>query len=429
MTNERGADRRTARAGLSPLEQERRSGRDRRVHGFISRLQLFSSIPWQAIEALLAECPSRDVEAGAVLLRPGEVNQAIHLLISGRLRIHFDGNFESAHAFNPADYIPIEAGGCFGELSIIDGQPVSAYVVADRASRILQIDQSLFWEQLIPQPGVARNLLATLSERMRLNRDIILERMKDRLALEHLQKELSIARTIQQSMLPDGARLLPGRPEVDVHALMQSAKDVGGDFYDAFLMSPERLFVAIGDVSGKGVPAALFMARAVTQLRMEAAREQSPAAILTAANRALCEGNDAGMFVTLFCGVLDIATGEFSYANAGHNPPLLLQGPGKADFLKVSKGIVAGVMDSARYPQDSLRLQPGQAVLLYTDGVTEAMDAAEAFYGEERLLEVAARAGAQGSRPLLEAVNRGVADFARGAAQADDITLLCLRIA
>jgi sigma-B regulation protein RsbU (phosphoserine phosphatase) len=420
----RGTDRRRAFPD-GPLADlgiafDRRKSRDRRRLGFISHLQLFATIPYEAVEAALTDCEVRDVDSGAVLLEPGQENNSIHLLVAGRLRIHFDRK-------DSGDFIPIEEGGCFGELSIIDGRPVSAFVVADEPSRVLMIHEKTFWDRLIPQPGVARNLLNVLSERMRLNRDMILERMKDSLALEHLQKELSIATTIQLSMLPPGSRLLPDRQDADAWAIMEPAKNVGGDFYDAFLVSPERLFVAIGDVSGKGVPAALFMARTITQMRMEAVRRRSPSAILEAVNRALCDGNDAGMFVTLFCGMLDLLTGQFSFANAGHNPPLLLTTDGTRDFLKVKKGLVAGIMEDSLYPPDSLQFAPGDSLLLYTDGVTEAMNAADAFYSEERFLATVRSSDWNDPRSLVETVRADLGAFVQNAAQADDITMLALR--
>jgi sigma-B regulation protein RsbU (phosphoserine phosphatase) len=304
---------------------------------------------------------------------------------------------------------------------------VSAFVVADRQSRVLLIPESVFWERLIRHPGVARNLLNVLSERMRQNGEIIVERMKDKLALELLQKELSIAHDIQISMLPAGSRLFPNCQEVQAYAIMEPAKDVGGDFYDAFFAAPDRVFVAVGDVSGKGVPAALFMARAITQVRMEAVRRRSLLAVLEAVNRALCEGNEAGMFVTLFCGILETDTGKFTFANAGHNPPILLGTDGKHQFLKVRKGLVAGIMDSVRYATDSIKLSQGQFVLLYTDGVVEAMNPQGEFYSEQRLL--AAVGGREWDSPnvLVGAVRAGVAEFAQNAPQADDITMLALR--
>jgi serine phosphatase RsbU (regulator of sigma subunit) len=409
------------RASSEPFGEERRKQPDRRRHGYLSRLQLFAAIPYHAAEAVLAECSTREVPAGAVLLSPGEVNSALHLLVSGRLRIHLDD-------LQSADFIAIEEGDCYGELSIIDGRPASAYVVADVASRIIDIGERVFWERLAVNPGVARNLLRVLSERMRHNRDLILERMQDKLALEHLQKELRIAQDIQLSMLPQ-APLFAASRDVEAEGRMEPAREVGGDLYDAFFVTPTRLFITVGDVSGKGMPAALFMVRAITQLRLEATRHADPGAVLEAVNAALCESNSAGMFVTLFCGVLDAASGELSYANAGHNPPLLAK-HGEAEFLPVSKGIVAGIIDNARYATDRRRLTPDETLLVYSDGVTEAMNPEEAFYGEERLLQAARRFSAawgKGASGLVNAVRDDVAAFTRGAPPADDITLLGVR--
>ena len=398
---------------------EQRARDDRRSNGFISRLQLFETIPYDAVETVLPDCVMREVPAGAILLELGQNNDAIHLLVSGRMRIHLD-RADSEH------YITIEAGSCFGELSIIDGRPVSAFVIADTPSRVLLIPENVFWERIIPHPGVARNLLRVLSERLRRDRDVILERMKDTLALEHLQKELAIARDIQINMLPAGSRLFPEQPEVQAYAIMEPAKQVGGDFYDAFFVAPGRLFVAVGDVSGKGMPAALFMARAITQLRMEAVRGQSPSEVLGAVNRALCEGNDEIMFVTLFCGVLDTRNGQFTFSNAGHNPPLLLGADGRHEFLKLKKGLIAGFRDNVSYAPDSLQLAPGQSLLLYTDGVTEALSRQEEFFSDERLFATLHERVWDSPRILIDTLRAAIADFAQGAPQADDITMLAL---
>ncbi len=419
----RGPDRRRSFQAPVPAKPlhiaDRREPVDRRRNGFISQLKLFSTIPYASVEAALAECPTREVAANEVLLQPGQRNEAIHLLVSGRLRIHFDSK-------DSAEFIPIEEGGCFGELSIIDGRPVSAYVVADLPSRILLVNEKLFWDRLIPQPGVARNLLNVLAERMRVNGEMILERMQDKLALEHLQKELSVASTIQLSMLPVGSQLLAGRSDVDAWAIMEPAKNVGGDFYDAFFATPDRLFFAIGDVSGKGIPAALFMARTITQMRMEAVRRRSPAAILEAVNRSLCEGNDAGMFVTLFCGILDMQTGQVLFANAGHNPPIMLRAAGAPAFMSLKKGLVAGIIEDSRYAADAMQLSPGDRILLYTDGVTEALDTGNQLYSEARLLATVQGADAPDSRNLIEKIRASIAEFVQDAPQADDITMLCL---
>ncbi len=418
----RGPDRRKAGRGAlqAGLAADLRKSNDRRRNGFISRLNLFAAIPYEAVETVLEDCVTRDVAAGAVLLEPGQGNDSIHVLVSGRLRIHLDQP-------DSADYIPIEEGGCFGELSIIDGLPVSAYIVADQPSRVMMIHENVFWERLIPHRGVARNLLKVLSERMRVNRDMILERLKDRLVLELLQKELAIAHDLQISMLPVGSRLFTERTDVQAYAIMEPARNVGGDFYDAFFAAPKRLFVAVGDVAGKGVPAAMFMARTITQMRMEAVTGRAPSAVLEAVNRALCESNDAGMFVTLFCGVLETETGQFTFANAGHNPPVLIKTDGQHEYLKLKKGLVAGMMESSRYPIDTIQLASGQSLLLYTDGVTEAMNPRKEFYSESQLLAALRHRTWDNPRIVVDTVRASIARFVQDSPQADDITMLALR--
>jgi sigma-B regulation protein RsbU (phosphoserine phosphatase) len=149
--------------------------------------------------------------------------------------------------------------------------------------------------------------------------------------------------------------------------------------------------------------------------------------VLEAVNRALCDGNEAGMFVTLFCGVLEIDSGKFSFANAGHNPPLLLGADGSCDFFKLKKGLVAGIIESTRYPLDSRQLVPGDSVLLYTDGVTEALNHAEELYTEQRFLDAVREKTWQDPRGLVDCVHAGITGFVRAAPQADDITMLAVR--
>lgn len=166
----------------------------------------------------------------------------------------------------------------------------------------------------------------------------------------------------------------------------------------------------------------------MTQMRMEAVRRRSPSAVLEAVNKALCSGNDTGMFVTLFCGLLDLSSGHFSFANAGHNPPLLLAG-GNWGFLKVKKGLVAGIIESSSYPADSCQLAPGDSLLLYTDGVTEAMNCADELYSEARFLEFVRSSQNTEPKILVNRVRADIDEFVQAAPQADDITLLSLQSA
>jgi serine phosphatase RsbU (regulator of sigma subunit) len=421
--HKRGADRRQAPAPGNPADTadpERRRGVDRRLAGYIREIRLFAGVPHEQVEPILARCPLRHLAAGEVLLTPGQHNDAIHVLLGGELHIHLN-------AADSADFIRIEPGGCIGELSIIDGKPVSAYVVAGAQCTLMLIHEQAFWDQLIPLPGVARNLLKVLSDRMRLNNELIIKRLADRLKLEMLERELATASRIQASMLPSHFPLFPERGDIDLYATMEAAKEVGGDFYDAFFISPTRLFIAIGDVAGKGVPAALFMARSMTQMRMVAMRDLAPGEILARVNQALCEGNESGMFVTVFCAVLDTATGELAYSNGGHNAPLTDAAGAGFEYMVPPRGLVLGIVEGAPFGLGSLRLRPGRSVLLYTDGVTEAANPRQALYSDERLLQTLGGAGAcTSARQLIDLVRADVQAFVDGAEPSDDITMLAL---
>ncbi|MCC6474562.1 MAG: SpoIIE family protein phosphatase [Burkholderiales bacterium] len=419
----RGSDRR--RRTMTPEElsaagiAERRSQRDRRRAGFISASRFLSGVPYHLVEDVLARCSVRNLNKGDVLLAPGQMNDCMHLLQEGQLRIHLDSP-------DSGDFIPVQPVDCIGELSILDGKPVSAYVVAHEPSRVLAIHESVFWEVLLPIPEVAKNLFRVLSERMRLNNELILQRMKDHLVLEQLRQELRIARSIQSSMLPAGWPMFPGRGDVDICASMDPAEEVGGDFYDAFFVGRHRLFLAVGDVSGKGVPAALFMARAMTVLRTEALRGRPPHEILDWLNASLCENNDASMFVTILCGLFDTRSGRFTYSNAGHNPPYAGRAGGYYE-LPVPRGPLAGIDPDARFSSAECRLARGDTLVLYTDGVPEAMDAAQRPLSEGRLVSLLQAAPRGSARDLVEAIRAGVAGHVQSAARSDDITLMVLR--
>jgi sigma-B regulation protein RsbU (phosphoserine phosphatase) len=180
----------------------------------------------------------------------------------------------------------------------------------------------------------------------------------------------------------------PEREEFDIYATMQPAKEVGGDFYDFFLIDSDHLALVIADVSGKGVPAALFMVIAKTLIKNQTLAGMEPADVFTAVNTQLCENNDAGMFVTGWMGILEISTGRFTYANAGHNPPLIRKKDGEYEYLKARAGLVLAGMEGIRYRQYEIMLEPGDGLYLYTDGVTEATNEENTLYGEDRLRDI-----------------------------------------
>lgn len=245
-------------------------------------------------------------------------------------------------------------------------------------------------------------------------------------AKERYESELKIARTIQMSFLPKHFPPFPERKEFDIHAALAPAKEVGGDLYDFFLLDNEHLFFSIGDVSGKGVPAALFMAAAKTLMKGTAATNISPADVLDRVNHELCQGNDSMMFVTVFCGMLNVRTGELSYSNAGHNPPLLIRSGFEPQWLSLPDGLFLGMMEEARYESRLLTLAPGDRLLLYTDGVTEAMNGEKNFYGEKNLFQFVKEMGGAKPEAMVREVLRSVHDFADDELQSDDITLMAI---
>ncbi|MDR2531962.1 MAG: PP2C family protein-serine/threonine phosphatase [Oscillospiraceae bacterium] len=240
---------------------------------------------------------------------------------------------------------------------------------------------------------------------------------------ERIGAELSVATQIQASMLP---RDFPERDEFDIYAYMLPAKEVGGDFYDFFFVDNDTLAVVIADVSGKGVPAALFMVIAKTLIKTGALNGMSPKEVFEAANNLLCENNDAGMFVTAFMGFFNIRSGKLSYVNAGHNLPLIKR-DGSFDWLKTAKRLFLAGMEDTNYVEEELMLIPGDELLLYTDGVTEAVNPKEDLYEEPRLLEAVNNNPDLSLKEFTELIKQDIDKFADGADQADDITMLTLR--
>ncbi len=268
--------------------------------------------------------------------------------------------------------------------------------------------------------GRMSGLVVTQQDRLVNLLNQLREAMVQQAALVSLRQELEIARTMQLSILP---RTEPNTDAVEVSALMIPAKEVGGDFYDYFLLDGNRLALVVADVSGKGIPAAFFMAISRTLLKSIAQFLREPADIMERLNDRLCAENEQMMFVTAFLGVIDLDSGRLDFVNAGHNAPLLLRGNGQIEVLPQGQNVALAVMDELPFKQGALRLDVGDTLLLYTDGVTEAADDKGELFGEARLLELS-RAWRGPPRALPEAVLRAVRAFEAGGPQADDITIV-----
>ena len=244
---------------------------------------------------------------------------------------------------------------------------------------------------------------------------------------ERIRAELSLAKTIQENSIPNTFPPFPDRPEFDIYACMDPAREVGGDFYNFFLIDEDHLALAIGDVSGKGIPAALFMM--VTNLLVTDRMHMclSPAEVLSFVNTAICGHNQAEMFVTIWLGILELSTGKLTAANAGHEYPALKKPDGCFALFKDKHGFVIGGMDGMAYKDYEIVLAPGAKLLLYTDGVPEAMDAEDAMFGTERMLKALNDAPEDASpEQLLKGVRASVDEFVKEAEQFDDLTMLCI---
>ena len=244
---------------------------------------------------------------------------------------------------------------------------------------------------------------------------------------ERIGAELNVATQIQADMLPRIFPAFPERPEFDIYASMTPAKEVGGDFYDFFLVDDDHLAMVIADVSGKGVPAALFMVIAKTLLKNAAQTGLPPKAVLEKVNNQLCENNEAEMFVTVWLGIYEISTGKLTAANAGHEYPAIRRSGGRFELVKDRHGFVLAGMEDARYREYELELGMGDTLFLYTDGVAEAIGAANILYGTERMLATLNTAPGRCPEKLLRDVKQDIDRFVGDAPQFDDITMLAIQ--
>lgn len=246
-------------------------------------------------------------------------------------------------------------------------------------------------------------------------------------AESRMDQELEFARQIQHSALPSVFPPYPERKDFDVYALMDAAKEVGGDFYDFWITDTSKLAFLVADVSGKGIPGALFMMRAKTLIRNLAESGLNIDEVFCEANKQLCQNNDAEMFVTAWMGVLDTETGVLQYVNAGHNPPLVRRNGGDFEYLRTRPNFILAGMDTTKYKKHEIQLEKGDEIFVYTDGVTEAADQDNRLYGEDRLKRVLSSSHGD-AQELCDIVRADIKEFVQGAEQSDDITMLCVEI-
>lgn len=264
----------------------------------------------------------------------------------------------------------------------------------------------------------------TMSERLKT---YIMDLSETTAAKERIESELKVANSIQQSMLPRIFPPFPERKEISIYAMMEPAKEVGGDFYDFFFIDQNKLCICIADVSGKGVPAALFMVITKTLIKNHALLGLPVEDIMTTVNNMLCDENDESMFVTAFIAILDVGTGKMTYSNSGHNLPLICNSGAEFDWLSCKKCFVLGGMENMKYTSSERMLQKGDRLFIYTDGITEAMNNEGQLYSDLRLKAALNVNKNLGEEALIKAVRNGVKEYVNDAPQSDDITMVVLR--
>lgn len=308
------------------------------------------------------------------------------------------------------------AGDFVGELGLINDDNRAATVRASSDVRCANISKRLF-EDIASRNrkiyGSFMNMLYTKTTKL------VTEQ-------ERIKSELSIATRIQADCLENDFTAFNRLPSVSLTAHMKPAKEVGGDFYDVFMIDQDHLCFLIADVSGKGVPAALFMTMAKTHIKNFATVGLPLAEVAARANNQLCYKNESGMFVTAFICVLDVRSGEVKFVNAGHNCPFVQKQDGAFEMFRAKANLVFGLMEDVPYREQTLTLNPGDSIYLYTDGVTEALNPEQELFGDDRLYEILNRHRAQAGEPetFVQAIYREVQAFADGEPQADDITML-----
>lgn len=247
---------------------------------------------------------------------------------------------------------------------------------------------------------------------------------KDR---QRIESELSLAKEIQASSLPNVFPPFPDKSEFDIFAGMEPAKEVGGDFYDFYLIDDDNFMFLIADVSGKGVPAALFMMTTKTLINYIAKSGLPPQKMIETINQKICENNKQGFFITMLAGIVNIKTGKINFVNCGHNPPLIKQNGGAYKYLELESNLVLGVFDKAEYSVQEMQLNKGDTIFLYTDGITEAVNESDEQYGEEKLLKTLNSIDADSIRLTLYGIKTDVKQFAHGVAHSDDMTMLMFK--
>ncbi len=387
----------------------------------IDTYKIFKDFDLEVIQQIYKASPILSLSPGEILITKGEQNDNLFLLLEGMLEVVLEKDGTQIA-------IPIDVGECLGEMSLVMGIPTSALAQAKATSKVLCIPKEVFWQKMTTSRQGIRNLMDMMAQRLRRTNFALIREVEEQLKYKHLEKELETAGKIQANMVPDGANLFPNRPEVEAFGLINQARMVGGDFYDALALDHEHIYFSIGDVSGKGMPAALLMARIITSLRLTVSDRTDFRDVFSTVNHRLSKKNDDLMFVSAFGGVLNVKTGKLRFSNGGHNPPFVALQGSEFQLLKLpSGGTLLGVFEDSSYDLGELQLEPGDSLILYTDGVTEATRGDQEMLGEDRTQSYLRACSHDRMEDLVFGLESYVSRFVDGAPQNDDLTIFGIR--
>ncbi|HSF83319.1 MAG TPA: SpoIIE family protein phosphatase [Anaerolineales bacterium] len=404
----------------------------------LAQMPLFRSLSQADLQYLYNNLGTCQFEAGEILFREGEPGDSFYLLQEGQIEI--------IKALGTQEELVIarrSPGEFVGEMSLLEPHGLrTASVRALTRTRLWFMTRQEFNALLHRQPMLAYEMIHVLADRLNAAHNLSISELQEKnlqltrayeelkaaqaqiIEKERLERELQVAYDIQMSVLPP---YLPSLLGYDFGARLIPARSVGGDFYDFVPLGHDRVAISIGDVTDKGVPAAIFMAQVHALLRAETSKSASPSKVLTNANRHLLEMNARGLFATVLFGILDTRNGEFVYARAGHDLPLVVSGPDQVALAPKGFGQPLGILAKPQFDVQVLKLPPAGFLLLYTDGVTDGRNPAGQVFGLERLKPFLGRMSSLPAQPACDEIMAMLMDYQGGAAQEDDITLVAIR--
>jgi len=403
----------------------------------LAKIPLFSVLPVDELDHLQSMLQVKTLQPGEILFREGEPGEHFYILTDGKLEILLGAETKEELLLNtlgPGEYL--------GEMSlIIPGGERTATARASKKAVLLAMSRDEFNALLKLYPVLSQSMVRVLSKRLDSTnyatfRDLTeknrqLQRAYDELKAaqeqliekERLERELKVAADIQLSILPD---VLPAPPRFDFGARIEPARQVGGDFYDVFRVGENKVAVLIGDVADKGVPSAIFMARAHALIAAEADTIEDPSGVLRKVNAHITHLEKSTQFVTVLYGILNVDNGEFLYARAGHEPPLMLSPAGSVERLSHKTGMAIGLWEDITLDEQTITLPPGSTLVLYTDGMTDCRDPNGEPFGLERIQLTLNRCPGSSAQEVCDHLLKTLKDYQQGSPQDDDVTLVAI---